>query len=255
MARRPFIAGNWKMHTDLAAARRLALQVVEEVRDELRDVDVALCPPFPFLGAVLEAVGQGGVTVGAQNLHPEARGAYTGEVSGPMLASLGVRHCIVGHSERRALFGEDDGLVARKLRAALAARLAPILCVGETLEERESGRTRDVVARQLGAALAELPAFQVRELTLAYEPVWAIGTGRTATSAQAGEVHAFLRTLLAERYDRPLAEAVRIQYGGSVKPGNIRELMAVPDIDGALVGGASLEAASFAAIVRLGEEA
>lgn len=242
-------AANWKMHTDAEAAPALAGEVAERVR-EVRGREVILCPPFPFLAQVRAAVGREAIGVGAQNLHHETKGAYTGEVSGPMLRSLGCSHVIVGHSERRALFGDTDDAVARKLRAALAARLTPILCVGETLAERESGRTEAVVGGQLDAALAGLPRFQVQASILAYEPVWAIGTGRNATPGMAGEVHAFLRNRLAETYDRPLAEAVRILYGGSVKPTNVRSLMEVPDIDGALVGGASLEAGSFADIVR-----
>jgi triosephosphate isomerase len=212
-------------------------------------VQVAVAPPFTALAAAAEALRGGPVELCAQDVHWEKQGAFTGEVSAAMLADVGCRHAIVGHSERRQLFGETDETVRRKVGALLAAGLRPIVCVGELLAEREAGRTLEVAGRQLRAALAGLPAEPVAALTVAYEPVWAIGTGKTATAAQAQEVHAALRAILRELVGAT-ADAVRIQYGGSVKPENAAELMAQPDVDGALVGGASLVAGDFARIVK-----
>jgi triosephosphate isomerase len=220
--------------------------------EEVADRDVALFPPLTALDAVREAVAGSRIRVGAQSCHHEDRGAFTGEVSAGMLVDAGCDLVLVGHSERRQLFGETDEMVRRKLEAALAAGLAPVLCVGETLEEREAGRTESVVRSQMETAMAGLGADDVGGVTLAYEPVWAIGTGLTATPQQAQEVHAFLRGVLREIAPGDLADRARIQYGGSVKPDNISGLMAEPDLDGALVGGASLDAESFAAIVRFG---
>jgi triosephosphate isomerase len=230
----------------LASALRIALNGYEQA-------DVALCPPFVALGAVAQALKGSHIAVGGQNLHWEASGAYTGEVSGPMLQAAGAALVIVGHSERRSMFGETDEHVARKLGAALGCGLGVILCVGETLDEREANATFDVVRRQVNAALAVVEAGQTSRLTIAYEPVWAIGTGRNATPEQAEEVHGFLRTLLAERFGQDTAAQTRIQYGGSVKPANVKDLMACPNVDGALVGGASLKAEDFTRIVKFAE--
>jgi len=246
--RRPLIAGNWKMHKTLAEARTL----MEGIRAGLGDapVDVLVAPPFTALGAVVEIARGSAIAVGAQNVHWERQGAFTGEVSPAMLRDAGCSHVIIGHSERRQLFGETDEAVARKATAALAEGLVPIICVGETLDEREADRTMEVVERQVERALRELSPDAVAGLVIAYEPVWAIGTGRAATPDQAQEVHAGIRGLVARSHGDPVAASVRIQYGGSVKPQNAAEIMTQPDIDGALVGGACLEADSFLEIVR-----
>ena len=247
--RRPFIAGNWKMYKDIDEAVSLA----DELRRRLGDpgeVDVAVCVNFVALARVAEALKGSPIAVGAQNFHWEAEGAFTGEVSARMILSAGARLVIIGHSERRHVFGETNEDVRRKLDAALASGLAPILCVGETLDERESGRTEAVVREHVEAALSGRPAEEVRKVTIAYEPVWAIGTGKTATPDQAQEVHSFARDLMRSAWDEGLAGDVRIQYGGSVKPENVDALMAQPDIDGALVGGASLKADAFERLVR-----
>ncbi|HYG68359.1 MAG TPA: triose-phosphate isomerase [Anaeromyxobacteraceae bacterium] len=248
MARTKFVCGNWKMHKTVADA----LALVKELREGLGDVSgvqVAVAPPFTALHPVAAALGGSAIELAAQDVHFEPQGAFTGEVSAPMLAEVGCRHGIVGHSERRQFFGETDESVRKKVGALLAAGVAPIVCVGELLSEREAGRTLDVVGRQVRGALAGLSAEDVGRLTLAYEPVWAIGTGKTATTAQAQEVHAAIRGILRELAG-PVAERVRIQYGGSVKPENAAELMSQPDVDGALVGGASLKAKDFVAIVK-----
>jgi triosephosphate isomerase len=246
--RRPIVAGNWKMHGTLTDAVALAAGV----RDELGGFDgaeVVLCPPFTALRSVGEAVGGTAVALGAQDLYWEPKGAYTGEISPGMLHDIGCRYVIVGHSERRAYFGETDESVSRKTRAALEAGLRPIVCVGESLEQREAEETEEVVRRQVERGLGDLGE-RLREVVIAYEPVWAIGTGKTATTEQAQSAHAFLRTVLASLAGPDLARAVRIQYGGSVKPANAAELFACPDVDGGLIGGASLEASSFAQIVK-----
>jgi len=246
MARKKFICGNWKMHKTSAEA----VALVRELRQRLNtQVQVAVAPPFTALSRVKETLVGSPIQLFAQNCHHEKQGAFTGEVSAPMLAELGCDGVILGHSERRQFFGETDEGVARKLKAALDAQLHPIVCVGETLQEREGGRTWEVVSHQIRAALAGLAAAQIAKLTLAYEPVWAIGTGKTATVAQAQEVHGLVRGLLHELAGAAAAEAVRIQYGGSVKPENAADLLSQPDIDGALVGGASLKAEDFARIV------
>ncbi|HSN91790.1 MAG TPA: triose-phosphate isomerase [Anaeromyxobacteraceae bacterium] len=249
MARRKFVCGNWKMHKTVAEAVALVRELRAGVGEAAGSVQVAVAPPFTALGAVAEALRGGSIELAAQDVHWEPQGAFTGEVSAPMLAEIGCRHGIVGHSERRQLFGETDESVRRKAGALLAAGIRPIVCVGETLAEREAGRTLAVVDRQVRAGLAGLPAEALAAVTIAYEPVWAIGTGRTATSAQAQEVHAAIRAILREMAGTG-AEGIRIQYGGSVKPENARELMSQPDVDGALVGGASLKAADFVAIVK-----
>jgi len=245
--RRPIIAGNWKMNPGtLDEAKSLAEGVAAGTFGE---VDVVLIPPACFLGPVCKAAGDGPVGVGAQNIHPAAKGAFTGELAGSMLTSMGCQYAVCGHSERRTLFGESSEFVGEKVRATLAAGLTPILCFGETREQREGGQTEAVVAEQLAGGLAELDAEAATKCVLAYEPVWAIGTGLTATPEQAEATHAFIRGWLVERFDQATADAIRIQYGGSVKPHNAAELLAQPNIDGALVGGASLKAESFLAIV------
>ncbi len=248
MARRKFVCGNWKMHKTAAEAVALVQELRDGLGGEAAKVQVAVAPAFTALHAAAQALRGGTVELAAQNVHWEAQGAFTGEVSAPMLAEVGCRHCIVGHSERRQLFGETDETVRRKVGAVLSAGMLPIVCVGELLAEREAGRTLQVVERQVRAALAGM-AEQISAMTIAYEPVWAIGTGRTATSAQAQEVHAAIRKIVRE-LGGSAADAVRIQYGGSVKPENASELMSQPDVDGALVGGASLKAKDFLAIVK-----
>ncbi|MEW8957501.1 MAG: triose-phosphate isomerase [Moorella sp. (in: firmicutes)] len=248
--RRPIIAGNWKMHNTTEKARELVELLKPLVGAS--DVEVVVCPPFTAIAATVNAAAGSNIAVGAQDLFWEDWGAYTGEVSGPMLKDLGCRYVIIGHSERRQYFGETDATVNKKLHAALRHDLVPIVCVGETLDEREAGKTLEVVRRQVEDGLKGLAPDQVETLVVAYEPVWAIGTGRTATAADAQEVIAFIRKTLKAMYGER-AELTRIQYGGSVKPENIAEFMAQPDIDGALVGGASLDAISFAAIVNYKE--
>jgi triosephosphate isomerase len=247
VARRKFVCGNWKMHRTVGEA----LALVRELREGLSGdaVQVAVAPPFTALHAVAGALAGSPLELAAQDVHWEAQGAFTGEVSAPMLAEVGCRHGIVGHSERRQLFGETDETVRRKVGALLAAKVLPIVCVGETLEERDEDRTLEVVDRQVRGALAGVPAAALAAITVAYEPVWAIGTGKTATAAQAQEVHAAIRRILRE-LGGGAADAIRIQYGGSVKPENAAELMSQPDVDGALVGGASLKAKDFLAIVK-----
>jgi triosephosphate isomerase (TIM) len=245
----PMLAGNWKMHGAGSAAAQLASDVVDAVRD-VAGRDVLIAPPFPALSSVAERLTGSHVLLAAQNLHWEDAGAFTGEVSGPMLTALGCTHVIVGHSERRQLFGETDEWVARKVGAALRTGLTPIVCIGETLQEREANETWAVIDRQVRAALFGLEAAAVGRLVLAYEPVWAIGTGKVATPGQAQEVHASIRALLGELAGPAVAAAVRILYGGSVKPDNVDALMRQPDLDGALVGGASLHAPDFARIVN-----
>jgi triosephosphate isomerase len=245
--RRPVIAANWKMHKTVGEAVAFAEAIAPRLR-AVDDVDVVIAPPYPALQALGKALEGSGVALAAQNVHPQPQGAFTGEVSTGMLVDLGCRYVILGHSERRAIFGETSAFVAEKLGAVLDAGLRPIVCVGESLEEREAGRTFDVVGNQLDGSLEPLPADRADEVVVAYEPVWAIGTGKTATPDLAQEVHAFVRKRLAERL-AGAADRIRIQYGGSVKPDNAADLMARPDIDGALVGGASLDPESFCAII------
>ena len=247
--RTPVIAGNWKMYKTAEEAAAFVREFLPLVGD-LAGVEIVLAPAFPSLAAVAALTRGTNVGVASQNLHFAEEGAYTGEVSPRMVRDTGAAYAIVGHSERRQLFAETDDTVNRKVRAALAAGLVPIMCLGETLAERESGRTIEVVERQLRAGLAEVPESAAGKILLAYEPVWAIGTGKTATPGQAQEVHAFLRATLKTIWGNAAGNSVRILYGGSVKPGNIAELMAREDIDGALVGGASLSPGPFAEIVK-----
>lgn len=249
MSRIPVLAGNWKMHKTPAQARELAAGLVACLADvEGREIVVA--PAFPSLGAVAMVLAGSGIMLGAQNLHQEESGAFTGEVSAEMLLGCGCTHVIVGHSERRQLMGESNTLINRKIRKALSRNLIPILCVGETLEEREAGQAEAVVRVQIEEGLKDLTRQDAARMMLAYEPVWAIGTGRTATPEQAQEMHRFARGLLEGLFGSDVAEGLRILYGGSVKPDNIDALMAQPDLDGALVGGASLKAADFERIVK-----
>ena len=248
--RKPIVAGNWKMNMAGEEAETLAGGVVDAVAG-LADVEVVLCPPFTALERVARVVEGGRVGLGAQNMHWEPDGAYTGEVSGGMLLTCGCRYVILGHSERRTYFGETDVTVNRRLKAALAAGLTPLVCVGETLEERKSEVTGKVVRKQITGALEGLSSDEVRRVVMAYEPVWAIGTGLTATPEQAQGVHAFIREVLGQFFSEDVYDTMRIQYGGSVKPENAADLFGQPDIDGGLVGGAALQADSFAAIVRV----
>jgi triosephosphate isomerase len=246
--RRPIIAGNWKMHRTVAEAVALVHGLAERL-PALPVAEVVVVPPFTALSAVSEALpADGRIALGAQNCHWEKQGAFTGEVSPWMLVDVGCRFVVVGHSERRQLFGETDAGVSKRARGALAAGLTPIVCIGETLADRDGGRTLAVVSRQLRESLAGISTAEMARVVVAYEPVWAIGTGRNATPAQAQEVHAQVRADLGALFDAAVAAATRIQYGGSVKAENAAELLGQPDVDGALVGGASLDAAGFAAI-------
>ena len=250
--RKPFVAGNWKMHKTVAEGVEL-VKALRELVGGIEGVRVAVAPPFTAIHSVAQLLTGSRIEVAGQNVHWESQGAFTGEISCGMLREAGATCVIVGHSERRQFFGETDETVNQRAKAALAAGLTPIVCVGETLEEREANRTLEVVGRQVRGGLAGLSAAQLAETVIAYEPVWAIGTGRTATAAQAQEVHAAIRAILRE-IGGEVAERMPIQYGGSVKPSNAAELLGQPDVDGALVGGASLEAASFAAIVEAAQQ-
>ena len=247
--RKLVIAGNWKMNKTVAEA----LDLVRSLKIDLvnvKEVDVVICPPFTALSGVSKAVLESNIRLGAQNMSENNVGAFTGEIAAVMLKEFSVRYVILGHSERRQYQRESDELISKKALAAHAASLKPIVCVGETLAEREAGHTEKALETQIRGSLATLTEDQMLETIIAYEPVWAIGTGKTATTAQAQEAHAFIRRLLGKMFDETVARRVRIQYGGSVKPSNARELMSQPDVDGALVGGASLEARSFADIVK-----
>ena len=252
--RKKIIAANWKMNMTQAEATSFVATFLLEI-GESTDVEIVIVPPFTAIAAVNTALGQAPhIKVGAQNMHWERSGAFTGEISPAMLRDLFVRYVVLGHSERRTLFGETDEIVNRKVRAAHEAMLRPIVCVGETLEQRERGDVEKVLGTQLRGSLAELGVKELQETVIAYEPVWAIGTGKTATAEQAQEAHAFIRRVLGEVSEDATADKIRIQYGGSVKPDNARTLMSQPDIDGALVGGASLDPRSFAQIVQGAEE-
>lgn len=247
--RTPLIAGNWKMYKDVPEAVHSAKRLKNQVSD-VSGVDVMIAPPFTALFPVNEVLRGGAVAVGAQNLFWEAEGAFTGEISAAMLVSSGCRYVIIGHSERRAYFGEKDSDVNKKISAALKAGLFPIMCVGESEKQREDGQTFSVLDKQIKNGLESFLSRALQNLVIAYEPIWAIGTGKTASSSQAQEVHQFIRKRLTETFDKDLADGMRILYGGSVKPQNIAELMSMPDIDGALVGGASLDADTFSKIVH-----
>jgi triosephosphate isomerase (TIM) len=249
MFRKKLIAGNWKMNKTPAEGAALAAELVSLV-GKVPDVDIVVCPPFTALEAVGRTLDGSIVKLGAQNLHPEAGGAFTGEISAPMLRALFATHVILGHSERRSLFGETDAFINQKVLAALKPQLRPILCVGESLAEREAGTTLKVVQTQLEAGLEGVSKEQAAGLVVAYEPVWAIGTGKVATADQAQEVHGFIRGLLTKLFTEPVAERVRLLYGGSMKPANAPELLGQKDIDGGLIGGAALEARSFVELVK-----
>jgi triosephosphate isomerase (TIM) len=247
--RKLIIAGNWKMNKTVAEA----LDLVRSLRIELanvKEVDIVVCPPFTALSEVSKAILDSNIRLGAQNMSEHNGGAYTGEIAAGMLKEFSVRYVILGHSERRQYQKEPDALIARKAAAVHAASLKPIVCVGETLAEREAGQMQKVLETQVRGSLAGLSKEQMVETIVAYEPVWAIGTGKTATTAQAQEAHAFIRGVLGRLFEEAVARRVRIQYGGSVKPSNARELMSQADVDGALVGGASLEPRSFADIIK-----
>ena len=250
--RKPFVAGNWKMNTDSYTSVELAERIASGAMEAAASgsLTVAVCPPFVYLQAVAKALSASSVGVGAQDIYYEPKGAFTGEISSSMLKDIGCTYCLCGHSERRHVIGETDELINKKVTAAIVGGLLPILCVGELLAEREASQTNQVVTRQLENGLAGLSAEKASAVTIAYEPVWAIGTGLTATPQQAQEVHDFIRKLLAQMYDDQLAEGIRILYGGSAKPNNAADLMGQPDIDGLLVGGASLKADDFLAIIQ-----
>ncbi|MBT2557851.1 triose-phosphate isomerase [Hymenobacter sp. ISL-91] len=252
--RKNIVAGNWKMNTTLAEAQALISEIVHMVQDETTGapaVEVVVCPPFPFLLPVGKLLPQGGqFHLGAQNCHQKASGAFTGEVAAPMLQSVGCEYVLLGHSERRQYFREDDELLSQKLKAALAAGLKPIFCVGETLETREQGDTFKHLEKQLQDGLFHLSNEEFDQVTVAYEPIWAIGTGKTATSAQAQEVHAFIREQIARAYDAKAALATSILYGGSCNAQNARELFSQPDVDGGLIGGAALKSRDFTDIIK-----
>lgn len=247
--RTPMMAGNWKMNMTPAEAVELAKSIGQQVAGQA-GVECVVCPPFVALPAVQNVLQNTPIQVGAQNLHWADSGAYTGEVSAPMLAGL-ASHVIIGHSERRQYFHESDADVNKKIKAALKHGLTPIVCVGESLAQNEAGETRDFVSGQVRAALEGLSSTEVQSLIIAYEPIWAIGTGRAATAEQAGDICGVVRSAVRDLYDEETAIGIRILYGGSTKPGNIAEIMAQPDIDGALIGGASLEAASYSDMVRI----
>lgn len=245
--RKPFVAGNWKMHGSKAAIMGLVTGLNAQ-SGRAGNATVAICPPAIYIDYVTKCLSAGNISIGAQNIAQEAvQGAYTGETSAEMLKDLGCQYVILGHSERRAIYGETDALIAEKVKVAIESGLTPILCVGETLEEREAGQLESVISAQMNAVLDVVGIEGFQSTVIAYEPVWAIGTGKTATSAQAQEVHAFIRSILAN-LDAEIAEGVIIQYGGSVKPNNAAELFSQPDIDGGLIGGASLNADDFMAI-------
>lgn len=249
--RKPFVAGNWKMNMD----GRTSVELVERIASgsvevASQHVAVAVCPPFVYLQSVAKALSSSNIAVGAQDMYFESKGAFTGEISASMLKDVGCSYCLCGHSERRHVIGEPDELINKKVAAAVSGGLLPILCVGELLEEREASQTNDVVTRHVKEGLAGLSAEKLQAVTIAYEPVWAIGTGLTATPDQAQQVHDFIRKLLGKMYDEKTAEEICILYGGSVKPNNAAELMGQKDIDGVLVGGASLKADDFIAIIQ-----
>ncbi|MBU0630460.1 MAG: triose-phosphate isomerase [Candidatus Margulisbacteria bacterium] len=247
--RKPLLAGNWKMNTNAAESVKLATELKNLVA-EVNDRDILVCPPFTAISQVSDTLRDSVVMVGGQNLHWEEKGAFTGEISATMLKSVGATYVIIGHSERRQYFGETDETVNKKVKSAIKHNLKAIVCVGETLEQREKGEALKVIEKQTREGLAGLEVESCQSLVIAYEPVWAIGTGKTATPEQAQEVHAFIRGLLAKLFDRKTADEIRILYGGSVTPDNIKILMSQADIDGGLVGGASLKADSFAKLVK-----
>ena len=249
MGRRILIAGNWKMNKTATEAAALVTEIKRDVFD-VDNVDILVCPPFTALAVVGDVVRDSNVSLGAQNMYFEDKGAYTGEISTAMLKDCGCTHVIIGHSERRTIFNESDETINKKVKKALEADLIPVLCIGEKLEEREANKTFEVITNQLEGDLADIDSDNIKKIIIAYEPVWAIGTGKTATSEQAQEAHAFIRNLIKEKYDSVVADGIIILYGGSMKPANVEELVSQPDVDGGLIGGASLEAASFVELVK-----
>jgi len=250
--RTPIIAGNWKLHKTVAETKATVKALAALVAD-VKNVEIVVCPPFTALAAAAEAACCTNVAIGSQNIFWEEKGAFTGEIAGNMIKSIGCKYVILGHSERRQYFKETNEFINKKVKAVLAEGLLPIICVGETLEEREKNIWNEVIKTQVTGCLAGFTKEEVSKMVVAYEPVWAIGTGKVASKEQAQEVHKFIRNLVEKLYDKPVAEAVRIQYGGSVKPDNVALLMSEPDIDGALVGGAALEADSFVKLVKFGK--
>ena len=253
--RKPFIGGNWKMNTDSKIAVELARGVAQKCQQFLSKVDVSVCPPFVYLSAVKNALGSSNVGLGAQDVYFESKGAFTGEISCQMLKDVGCKNVLIGQSERRHVIKETDELINKKLIAAIEAGLLPIFCVGELLEQRKAGKTEQVVKEQIQKGMAGITVEKAKVVTIAYEPVWAIGTGVNATPGQAQEVHLMIRQLFAAMYNKSFAEQLRIQYGGSAKADNAAELMAQADVDGLLVGGASLKADEFAAMIKAAAEA
>jgi len=247
--RKPILAGNWKMNMTATQARDLASKLIPLVAN-VKDRDIVLGPPFTSIAAVAETIRGTNIGLAAQNLHWEDKGAFTGEISADMLLDSGCKYVIIGHSERRQYFGETDETVNKKVKQALKKVLLPILCVGETLAEREAGKLNEIIGRQVTGGLKDISTDDMKKVVIAYEPVWAIGTGKTASPEQANEVHALIRQKVRSLYSADIAEGLRIQYGGSVTPENVSQLMAMPDIDGALVGGASLKPESFAALIN-----
>ncbi len=249
MAKRPFILGNWKMNLTLAGGVEFA-QSLRSYFQGRKEVISGICPPFVFLKDICSVLKNSGIYVAAQNIHSEKSGAYTGEVSAAMVKEVGCTHVLLGHSERRHIFGESDSFINAKIKAALSANLKPVFCVGETLHERKEGKTECVIKSQLKEGFQGIGAESIKELAIAYEPVWAIGTGKTASPTQANEVHSFIRGIITDEYGKDVADSLYIQYGGSVKPENARELMEQPEIDGLLVGGASIQRESFIKIIE-----
>lgn len=246
--RKPIIAGNWKMNNTIAATKALVTELIPLVKDA--KADVVICTPYTDLATAVELTKGTNIHVGAENVHWAEKGAFTGEISADMLKELGVEYVIIGHSERRQYFGETDATVNARVKAALAKGLKPIICVGELLEEREAGKTDEVVIRQTTEAFKDVDKSELENIVVAYEPVWAIGTGKTATADQAEDMHAHIRAVIAEKYGKEVADNTSILYGGSCKPSNAAELFAKPDVDGGLIGGAALDAASFMGIVN-----
>lgn len=248
--RRKIIAGNWKMNKDVNETKELIKGLLKELQNIKQKCDVILCPPFTSLSEAGKLLENTAVKLGAQNMYFEESGAYTGEISASMILSSGCEYVILGHSERRTIFKESDETINKKIKHALKAGLKPIFCIGETLEQRESNQTNDIIKKQVTGGLKDLTDHDLEKMIIAYEPVWAIGTGKNATPEQAEEVHKFIRNLIKENFSDKTAENIVIQYGGSVKPDNASELLSQPDIDGALVGGASLKADSFTGIIK-----
>ena len=248
--RRRIIAGNWKMHNNLSESQNLVTKLVNELNNQNINREVIICPPFTSLTEVSNLLDGTKIELGAQNMHFEDKGAFTGEISADMLKSVGCKYVILGHSERRTIFGESDEIINKKIKQALNAGLIPIFCMGETLEQREDGITNDVIKNQVSEGIKELSEEDVNKIIIAYEPIWAIGTGKTATQEQAQEVHKFIRFLLRENFSENTSQNIPILYGGSVKPNNAEDILAKEDIDGALVGGACLDTDSFVSIIK-----